>query len=83
VEGVLSGGETSSFLQEGVKTGAQVYQEDMLQGVMNPINTTVFHGQKWVSQQDSAPAHKARQLRSGCREFSGLYQRSIVLSFCL
>jgi inhibitor of nuclear factor kappa-B kinase subunit alpha len=43
-----------------VKTGAQAYQEDVLQGVVTPLNTTVFNGQKWVFQQDSAPAHKAK-----------------------
>jgi len=37
-----------------------VYQEDVLQGVVKPLNTTVFSGQKWVFQQDSAPAHKAK-----------------------
>jgi len=43
-----------------VKIGAQVYQEDVLQGVVKPLNTTVFSGQKWVFQQDSAPADKAK-----------------------
>ena len=62
------------FCEKHVKTGAQVYQEDVLQGVMNPIHTTVFDGQKWVIQQDSAPAHKARRLRRICGERSGLYQ---------
>jgi len=37
-----------------------VYQEDVLQGVVKPLNTTVFNGQKWVFQQDSAAAHKAK-----------------------
>ena len=49
------------FCKEGVKTGAQVYQEDVLQGVVKPLNTAVFSGQKWVYQQDSAPAHKAKK----------------------
>jgi hypothetical protein len=31
VGGVSSGGDTSSFLQEGGETGVEVYQEDMLQ----------------------------------------------------
>jgi len=48
------------FCKKGVKTGAWVYQEDVLQGVVKPLNTTVFNGQKWVFQQDSAPAHKAK-----------------------
>jgi hypothetical protein len=40
------------FCEKGVKTGARVYQEDVLQGVVKPLNTTVFSGQKWVFQQD-------------------------------
>jgi len=48
------------FCEKGVKTGAQVYQEDVLQGIVKPLNTTLFTGQKWVFQQDSAPAHKAK-----------------------
>ena len=61
--------------EKGGKTGARVYQEDVLQGVVKPLNTTVFSGQKWVSQQKSASAHKARRLRSGCGQRSGLHQR--------
>jgi inhibitor of nuclear factor kappa-B kinase subunit alpha len=43
-----------------MKTSAQVYQEDVLQGVVKPLNTTLYNGQKWVFQQDSALAHKAK-----------------------
>ena len=42
-----------------MKTGARVYQEDVLQDV-KPLNMTLFNGQKWVFQQDSAPAHRAK-----------------------
>ena len=41
---VPSGGDTSSFLQERGKTGVQVYQEDMLQGVVKHLNMTFFSG---------------------------------------
>jgi hypothetical protein len=34
--------------------------KDVLQGVVKPLNTTVFNGQKWVFQQDLAPAHMAK-----------------------
>jgi len=51
---------TLHFCEKGVETGARVYQEDVLQGVMKPRNTIVFNGQKWVFQQDSAPEHKAK-----------------------
>jgi hypothetical protein len=43
-----------------VKTGAQAYQEDVLQGIVKPLNPTLFNGQECVFQQDSAPAHKAK-----------------------
>jgi hypothetical protein len=48
------------FCEKGVKNGARVYQDNVLQGDMKPLNTTVFNGQKWVFQQDSAPVHKAK-----------------------
>jgi hypothetical protein len=38
------------FCEHGVKTGACVYQEDVLQGVVKPLNTTVFSGQKQIFQ---------------------------------
>jgi len=40
------------FCEKGVKTGARVYQEDVLQGAVKHLNTTVFNGQKWVFQQN-------------------------------
>ena len=48
------------FCEKGVKTGAQVNQKGVLQGAVKPLNMTVFNGQKWVFQQDSAPAYKAK-----------------------
>jgi hypothetical protein len=46
VGGFPSQGDTSSFLQERGQTGAQVYQEDVLQGVVKPLNTILFNGQE-------------------------------------
>jgi len=60
VGGVPSGGDTPSFLQERGETGVQVYQEDVLQGVVKQLNMTLFSGQEWVFQQDSVPAQKPR-----------------------
>jgi len=40
VGGVPSSGDTSSFLQERGETGARVYQEDVLQGVVKQLNMT-------------------------------------------
>jgi inhibitor of nuclear factor kappa-B kinase subunit alpha len=55
------------FCEKSVKTGAPVYQEDVLQGVMKPLNATLFSGQKWVFQQNSAPAHKAKTTQEWLR----------------
>jgi len=30
---------------------------------VKPLNTTLFNGQKWVFQQDSAPVHKAKMTK--------------------
>jgi hypothetical protein len=51
---------TSSFLQERGETGVQVYQEDMLQGVVKHLNMTFFSGQEWFFQQESVPAQKTK-----------------------
>jgi len=56
-----------NFCEKGVKTGAGVYQEDVLQGVVKPLYTTVFIGQKWVFQQDSAAANKAKTTQEWLR----------------
>ena len=60
VGGVQSGGDTSSFLQEKGETGVRVYQENVLQGVVKHLNTTIFNGQELIFQQDSVPAQKAK-----------------------
>jgi hypothetical protein len=60
VEGIPSENNTSSLLQERGETGARVYQEDELQVVVKHLNTTLFTGQEWVVQPDSASAHKAK-----------------------
>ena len=62
--GVPSGGYTYSYLQERGGTGVRVYQGDMLQ-IVKPLNTTLFNGQKWVFQHDSAPAHKGKTTQEG------------------
>jgi hypothetical protein len=58
VGGVPSGSDT--FLQERGETSVRVYEEDVLQGVVKQLNTTVFSGQDRVFQQDSIPAQKSR-----------------------
>jgi len=62
------------FCDKGVKTGVRVYQEDVLQGVVKSLNTTLFYDQKWVFQQHSAPAHKAMKTRLAAEVHSGINQ---------
>ena len=50
-----------------MKIGAPLYQENMLQGVVKPLNMTLFNGQEWVFQQDSAPADKAKMTQDWLR----------------
>jgi hypothetical protein len=48
------------FCEQGVKTKAINYQSDILEHVVKPLNNSLFSGNYWVFQQDSAPAHKAK-----------------------
>jgi len=63
-----------NFCEKGVKTDARMYQQDVLKGVVKPLNMTVFSGQKQVFQQDSSPAHKPKTTRVAAEECSDLYQ---------
>jgi hypothetical protein len=63
------------FCEKSVKTGAADFQEDVLQGVVKPLNTTLFNGQKWFFQQDPAPAHNVKTSNEWVRRRSGIYQR--------
>lgn len=47
------------FCEKGVKTSAKNYQSDILEECVRPLTETMFSGEHWVFQQDSAPAHKA------------------------
>ena len=67
------GNGTSSFLREGGKIVALVYQKDMLQGVVKHLNTTLFNGQVFVLQQDSATANKGKTTH--------VWLRSNILAF--
>lgn len=53
-------GGSEHFCEQGVKTEAKNYQEDVLEKVVKPLNNTLFNKKHWVFQQDSAPAHKAK-----------------------
>lgn len=56
------------FCEKGVKTGAMVYQNTVLDKVVKPLSQTLFKNQHWVFQQDSAPAHKAKSTQQWFRE---------------
>lgn len=56
------------FCQQGVKTKAKNYQEDILEKVVKPLNSTMFNNEHWIFQQDSAPAHKAKSTQSWLKE---------------
>jgi len=58
---------TLHFCDKGVKTGARVYHENVLQGVLKPLNATLFNCQKWVFQQDSASTHTAKTTKEWMR----------------
>jgi hypothetical protein len=44
-----------------------VYEENVLQGDVKPLNMTLFSGQEWVFQQDSSPAQKAKTTQERLR----------------
>jgi hypothetical protein len=54
-------------LQERGETGVRVYQEDVLQGDVKQLNMTFFRGQKWVFQQESVSAQKAKTTQEWLR----------------
>ena len=53
------------FVPQGVKVKAKNYLEHILKLVIHPLNWTMFNGGHWTFQQDSAPAHKAKIVKSG------------------
>ena len=58
---------TFHFCDKDVKTGARLYQEDVLKRVVTPLNTTGFNCQKWVFQQDSSPVNEAKTTQQWLR----------------
>lgn len=56
------------FCENGVKTSAVVYQNQVLDKVVRPLGEEMFNGEHWVYQQDSAPAHKARSTQAWLSE---------------
>ena len=56
------------FVEKGVKVSAKNYMDNVLVGVVEPLNHDLFNGGHWTFQQDSAPAHKAKIVQKWLRE---------------
>uniref|UniRef100_A0A1I7RU52 DDE_3 domain-containing protein n=1 Tax=Bursaphelenchus xylophilus TaxID=6326 RepID=A0A1I7RU52_BURXY len=66
--GICASGKTPLiFVEERVKVNKEVYCRDILESVVLPWSKKHFGKQKWVFQQDSAPAHKAKSTQDWCR----------------
>ncbi|KAI6650137.1 MhmaT1 transposase [Oopsacas minuta] len=48
------------FVPEGTKINAKVYQDLILDKYVRHIGSTFMKGEKWIFQQDGAPAHIAK-----------------------
>jgi inhibitor of nuclear factor kappa-B kinase subunit alpha len=53
--------------KQGTKITAKVYQEEVLDSVLEPWAQQHFANRQWCFQQDSAPAHKAKSVQEWCR----------------
>lgn len=60
-QGVSYDGTSESyFCEKGAKISAKVYQGNILEPIVKPLNVTLFKNQHWTFLQDSAAAHKAK-----------------------
>ena len=55
------------FCEKGVKTNGKNYRENVHERVVKPLNNSLFNGEEWTFQQDSAPVHKARATQDWLR----------------
>ena len=66
--GVTYNGKTPLvFIDEGVKVNQELYLTQILQQKLVPWTAEHFGDQKFTFQQDSAPAHKARNVQDWCK----------------
>lgn len=66
--GICASGKTPLvFVDPGVKINKNYYLREILQGTLEPWARTHFGNREWIFQQDSAPAHKAREVQDWCR----------------
>lgn len=52
------------FCEKDVKTTAKIYQKNVLEQMVKPLNITLFQNKHWVLQQDSAQAHIANSTQA-------------------
>uniref|UniRef100_A0A914UQF7 Transposase n=1 Tax=Plectus sambesii TaxID=2011161 RepID=A0A914UQF7_9BILA len=53
------------IFKKGTRVTAKVYQQEVLDGVLEPWAQQHFANRHWCFQQDSAPAHRAKSVQ-GC-----------------
>ena len=63
----VSGKTPLIFVDPGVKINKNYYLTQILQRVVEPWSKAHFGNRKWFFQQDSASAHKAREVQDWCR----------------
>ena len=54
------------FVEQGVKINKDVYRQQILVDVVEPWAQQHFNNRPWIFQQDSAPAHRAREVQDWC-----------------
>nr|CAD2173123.1 unnamed protein product [Meloidogyne enterolobii]CAD2203191.1 unnamed protein product [Meloidogyne enterolobii] len=60
------------FVDPGVKVNKDYYLREFFQRVVKPRFKSHFDRRVWIFQQDSAPAHKAKEVKDWCKaNFSG------------
>lgn len=67
--GICASGKTPLvFVNPEAKINKNYYLREILQKVLKPWARRHFGAREWISQQDSAPAHKAREVQDWCRD---------------
>jgi len=55
------------FVETNVKMNGEYYRRHILERVLKPSGRRLFKNQRWIFQQDSAPAHRAKVNQEWCR----------------
>nr|CAD2209641.1 unnamed protein product [Meloidogyne enterolobii] len=62
-----SGKKPLIFVDPGVKVNKDYYLREFFQRVLKPRFKSHFGRRVWIFQQDSAPAHKAKEVQDWCK----------------